>query len=89
MFWNPKMAVDIYQGGHHGLAGEIDPRGAGRHLQFAASPDLGKAPALDHERGVLDGGAVACDQPRALVDSGGWRLCECRRYRDRCQYCAR
>ena len=59
----PKVAVHIDLRRHDSLACEIDPRRPRRYLKRTLPPDGGELIVLDNEGGVLDGGAVACDQP--------------------------
>ena len=70
------MPVEIDHCGHHGPAGEIDARRAGRDLHLAAASNGRELTVIDDECGVLDGSAaVAGDEPRSFEHghSGGLR----------------
>ena len=58
------MHVRVDDRRHHGLAGEIDARGAGGNRY--ALPGLDDLVAVDDERAVLDDAAIAEDQSCAL-----------------------
>ena len=61
------MAVRVHDAGNHGLAGEIDARGARRRRHLAAASDHDDTVTVDDESSVLDRRAtVAGDESRAF-----------------------
>ncbi len=66
--------VIVDQRGHHRLAGEVDPRRAGRWRQLPAPADADEPVIGDDEGRVLDDDAVAGEKPCALVDGDGGSL---------------
>src|SRR5260370_12188919 len=65
----PEMAVGIYHGGHHGLAGEINAPGAAGQFQLAGTSYLGETSVLDSEGGLLPPPPPSLQQPRRSVTS--------------------
>ena len=67
------MDVSVDDHRHHGLAGEIHARGAGRHANVGGRAGLGDLRAVHDQRRVLDHASVADDQPRAFERCDGLR----------------
>ena len=68
----PDVPMEIDQRRHHGLAGEVDARGARRRLDVGAAAHICELIVFDDEGGVFDGcAAVAADEARALEDGDG------------------
>ena len=70
------MPVGIDDRRHHGLAGKINARRAGRNHHLAVAADHREAAVLDNEGGILDGAAIAHDEAGAFEHrhGGAWRL---------------
>jgi hypothetical protein len=60
---------------HHGLAGDIDARCAGRHRHLAAAAHRRDPVARDDDGGIVDRRtAIAGDEPRAFEYGNGRSL---------------
>ena len=72
------MRVGVDQVRHDGLAGKVDPRGAGRYLHTGGGTYLGDLGAVHHDGAVVDGAAIADDDPGAFIGRdalGAGRTC--------------
>jgi hypothetical protein len=70
------VAVEIDLGRHHELGGQVDVRGAGRHLELSLAPHPREAIVLDEERRPLDRrAAVAGDEQRPFVHRDAVAAC--------------
>src|SRR5262249_25386027 len=65
-----QMRVGVEEHRHHGLAGEIDARGAGGH----GAADLRNLAAAHDQRRVVEDATLAHDHPCAFVSGGALRV---------------
>ena len=80
----PRMHMRADQRGHHGFAGDIHARHAGRGGDFTLFAHARNHAALDQKGRRFDGrGAITCNQPRAFVQLRQRRRARCREHQYR------